>query len=193
MPKNSESVMQIINKNISDRQLAQQLSQYGENNVFTQTSSYLAYDEALKYYDEKQYDKALSKFQQIVSQGGGGADLHSDMAITYYHLGKYKECIAECQNVLQTGETQAYAHANYNAALAYEALGNPTKALLNYQLAMKRNPENKVYPKCVQRLLKTQNNLNETPATIAKRNNPTVQTGRRISPPKTLPNKKVRT
>ena len=86
--------------------------------------------------------------------GFDGADIHNDMAITYYNLGEYENCIKECQEVLKTGEKELYPAANYNAGKAYEKLGNPAKALKNYQLAQQRDPDEKAYQSAVLRLSK---------------------------------------
>lgn len=110
------------------------------------------YAEALNNYQNEKYSEALSGFKQIVSQGYSSADIHNDLAITYYKLGQYDDCIRECQEILKTGETNQYAPANFNAALAYEQKGNPKKALENYRLALKREPEVKAYQNAVKRL-----------------------------------------
>lgn len=110
------------------------------------------YAEALNNYQNEKYSEALSGFKQIVSQGYSSADIHNDLAITYYKLGQYDDCICECQEILKTGETNQYAPANFNAALAYEQKGNPKKALENYRLALKREPEVKAYQNAVKRL-----------------------------------------
>ena len=88
----------------------------------------------------------------IVSQGFDGADIHNDIAITQYHLGNFDDCIAECRKVLNTGEKEFYAAANYNAGLAYEKKGDKDRALINYQLAQNRNPDRQEYKNAVKRL-----------------------------------------
>ena len=110
------------------------------------------YAEALNNYQNEKYAEALSGFKKIVSQGYSSADIHNDMAITYYKMGQYDDCIRECQEILKTGETDQYAPANFNAALAYEKKGNTKKALENYRLALKREPDVKAYQNAVNRL-----------------------------------------
>lgn len=86
-----------------------------------------------------------------------GADIHNDKAITYYNIGEYEKCIQECREVLKSGETEAYPAANFNAGKAYEKLNAPEKALKNYQLALKRSPDEPAYQKAVERLQKETN------------------------------------
>lgn len=62
--------------------------------------------------------------------------------------------IEECKQVLETGEYDLYSAANYNSGLAYEAMGEYTKALKNYELAEKRNPGNKTYKNSITRTQK---------------------------------------
>ncbi len=113
-----------------------------------------SYQQALDYYKNKDYEQALSCFKNMRENGFDGADIHNDMAITYYNLGEYENCIKECQEVLKTGEKELYPAANYNAGKAYEKLGNPAKALKNYQLAQQRDPDEKAYQSAVLRLSK---------------------------------------
>ncbi len=111
-----------------------------------------SYKQALDYYKNKDYEQALSCFNEMRKNGFDGADIRNDMAITYYNLGEYENCIKECQEVLKTGEKELYAAANYNAGKAYEKLGNKDKALKNYQLAQQRDPDEKAYQSAIQRL-----------------------------------------
>ena len=118
-----------------------------------------SYKQALDYYKNKDYEQALSCFNEMRKNGFDGADIRNDMAITYYNMGEYENCIKECQEVLKTGEKELYAAANYNAGKAYEKLGNKDKALKNYQLAQQRDPEEKAYQSAVQRLSKLAHNF----------------------------------
>ena len=54
----------------------------------------------------------------------------------------------------KSGETEAYPAANFNAGKAYEKLNAPDKALQNYQLALKRSPDETAYQNAVERLQK---------------------------------------
>ena len=118
-----------------------------------------SYQQALQYYQNKDYEKALSCFNQMRENGFDGADIHNDMAITYYNMGEYENCIKECQEVLKTGEEELYPAANYNAGKAYEKLGNKEKALRNFELAAQRNPEEKAYQNALKRFTNLANNF----------------------------------
>jgi len=153
MPKGGRSVRQIINSEIKDAQLRADLLKYD-----SQAASYIEikadqdYQTAMKKYESGDYEGTLAILQGIVNQGFDGADIHNDMAITHYHLGHYDDCIAECRKVLNTGETEFYAAANYNAGLAYEQKGDKERALMNYKLARTRNPDRPEYKNAVERL-----------------------------------------
>ena len=118
-----------------------------------------SYQQALQYYQNKDYEKALSCFNQMRENGFDGADIHNDMALTYYNMGEYENCIKECQEVLKTGEEELYPAANYNAGKAYEKLGNKEKALRNFELAAQRNPEEKAYQNALKRFTNLANNF----------------------------------
>ena len=112
------------------------------------------YQTALKHYNQKKYQQALTAFTKLEAEGFNGADIHNDKAITYYNIGEYEKCIQECREVLKSGETEAYPAANFNAGKAYEKLNAPDKALQNYQLALKRSPDETAYQNAVERLQK---------------------------------------
>lgn len=118
------------------------------------------YNAALAAYNNKDYSKARDGFQAMIDAGYNGADIHNDLAITYYHLKEYDKCIAECQEILNTGETEQYAPANYNAGRAYEAKGNLSRAKQNYERAAQREPEREAYSKAVNRVTNLMNNAN---------------------------------
>lgn len=113
------------------------------------------YQTALKHYNQKEYQQALTAFTKLEAEGFNGADIHNDKAITYYNIGEYEKCIQECREVLKSGETEAYPAANFNAGKAYEKLNNKEKALQNYQLAYKRSPDKDIYKKNLERLQKS--------------------------------------
>ena len=149
--KGGQSLYEII----SDHNIEHILSCYDQEFDFKEVDRTInankLYAEALYHYNDKDYDKALKSFQNMIKQGFDGADIYNDIAITCYHLGKYQECIEACQHVLNTGEKEMYPAANYNAGKAYLELGNHQKASQNFQLASKRDPNNKTYEAAVKR------------------------------------------
>ena len=112
------------------------------------------YKIAINHYKNKDYEKALSGFNNLIAKGFDGADIHNDIAITYFNMGKYEQCIDECQKVLDTGEIQMHPAANYNAGKAYEKLGDIQRAAKNYKRAAKLAPDNKVYKNAVNNITK---------------------------------------
>lgn len=95
------------------------------------------YQKAMAAYNKQDYKTAKKFFIQVMDKHGEGPDLWNDMAITYYNLGDYENCIEMCRRVLQSGKNNEYAKACFNAGKAYEAIGNYTKSLQNYEAALK--------------------------------------------------------
>lgn len=153
IPKGGRSVRQIINSEIKDAGVRAALLKYDSQSAnFAEVKADKDYQTAMQKYESGDYEGTLAILQGIISQGFDGADIHNDMAITQYHLGHYDDCIAECRKVLNTGETEFYAAANYNAGLAYEQKGDKDRALMNYKLARTRNPDRPEYKNAVERL-----------------------------------------
>lgn len=94
----------------------------------------------------------MSGFQKIIDGGHDGPDLHNDLAITYYHLGQYQNCIDESVKVLKSGETELFSAANFNAAKAYEALGNIDRAIINYKAGIQNGGDQKLFQSQINRL-----------------------------------------
>lgn len=115
-----------------------------------------------KEKSEKSFQKALDGFQKVIDGGHDGPDLHNDMAITYYHLGEYQKCIDECVKVLRSGADELFSAANFNAGKAYEALGNFDRAMLNYKAGIQNGGNEEVFQSQINRLQKTQSNLNQS-------------------------------
>lgn len=95
------------------------------------------YNKAIKLYKQEKYQQALNIFLDIQKRGGDGPDLLNDIAISYFKLGEYDKCIQICKKILHSGVHAEYAKACYNAGRAYEAQGNYTRALQNYENALK--------------------------------------------------------
>ena len=180
-------VREIIQENVLDPAHKKPLMKFGvfnEEGVALQdildarngTSADMLYKTAVKFYDEglkfeqrgarvksrKNFEKALQSFQKIIDGGHEGPDLHNDMAITYYHLGEYQKCIDECAKVLQSGETDLFSAANFNAGKAYEALGNINRAMAHYRAGIEHGGNEKVFQAQIQRLQKLQENMIQT-------------------------------
>lgn len=153
IPKGGRSVRQIINSEIQDANLRASLLGNGPSTAdFLEVKADTEYQSAMEKYANGDYEGTLTLLHGIVSQGFDGADIHNDIAITQYHLGNFDDCIAECRKVLNTGEKEFYAAANYNAGLAYEKKGDKDRALINYKLAQNRNPDRPEYKNAIERL-----------------------------------------
>lgn len=162
MPKGGRTVQEIIKDEVENKQTRQNLLQYTSNTIDSVEFKIKSdYEIAMEKYKNKDYTGSLEILNDIINNGFGGADIHNDIAITQYHLGNYDECIAESRKVLETGESELYAAANFNAGKAYEQKGDSDKALTNYKLALKNRPDVEVYKKAVQRMTSKETNNNE--------------------------------
>lgn len=177
--KGGQTVGEIIHQNVLNPTYATQLLSFNttqkegvalEDVIDSKDANSAAqtYREAIAKYDnalrleknkqkgkaQKEFQRALEDFQKIIDGGHDGPDLHNDMAITYYHLGEYEKCIQESAKVLKMGDKDLYPAANYNAAKAYEAMGNYPKALQNYRAGIKNGGKEATFQKEISRLEK---------------------------------------
>lgn len=185
--KGGQTVRQIIDENILDSDRKTPLMQFSlldQDTISLQditdasngTAAEILYEDSICSYEEglsfekkgqktksqKCFNQALSGFQKIIDGGHDGPDLHNDLAITYYHLGQYQKCIDESVKVLKSGETELFSAANFNAAKAYEALGNIDRAIINYKAGIQNGGDQKLFQSQINRLqnLTSQNRTN---------------------------------
>ncbi len=110
------------------------------------------YADAIAEYRDGNYKSAAKKFEDMAQKYPKNALLHNDLATTYNELGKYEKAIEQARIVLDMKDVTQYGAALYNAGVAYEAIGNIERALLNYRQAVKHG--NRVAQKEVTRLEK---------------------------------------
>ena len=110
------------------------------------------YSQAMNYYENKDYENAIPCFEAAVSQGLKDVNVHNCLARSYYETGEYDNSIAECRKVLNSGKKDVYHLANYTAGQAYEKKNDKKKALANYKLALKLNPNEPAYQDAVDKL-----------------------------------------
>ena len=97
-----------------------------------------AYADALQSYQNRDFQAAAQKYEQLIKDYPRNALLYNDLAATYINLGRYQDAILQSQEIVRTiGDKSQYAAAQYNAGLAYEMLGDLDKALHNYKLAVR--------------------------------------------------------
>ena len=95
------------------------------------------YAEAIGFYRSGNYKVAAQKYESMVAKYPDNALLRNDLSATYNMLGRYNDAIKQAKDVLhRIGDASQYAAAQYNAGVAYEALGNLQKALANYKLSL---------------------------------------------------------
>ena len=91
--------------------------------------------EAFLVYVSGDYEKALDKFLYLETHGICNCDLYNNIAATYLNLKQYEKCIEYCRKVMKSTEYDKYVIACYNAGCAYEAIGDLSRALRNYNAA----------------------------------------------------------
>lgn len=114
------------------------------------------YAEALGSYKEKHYEEAVKGFKKFIKEGGEGAEIHNDLAISYYHLGDYDKCIKESKIALSSGEEKQHPPAYFNMGLAYETMHDYVKAIDCYKHASNLRPSEKVYKNALNRVITEQ-------------------------------------
>ncbi len=106
--------------------------------VKTYTLGYDAqYKKAISAYKTGDYRAAVAQFETMINLYPDNALLHNDLAASYNKLGRYEDAIRQAREILhRIGDKSQYAAAQYNAGFAYEQLGDLTRALANYKLAV---------------------------------------------------------
>ncbi len=95
------------------------------------------YNVAMAAYRDGDFTSAAGQFENMIKMYPDNALLRNDLAATYNNLGRYNDAIAQVKYILHTiGDKKQYGAAQYNAGVAYEALGNLDRALANYKLAL---------------------------------------------------------
>lgn len=95
------------------------------------------YAQAVGCFRAGDFQVAAEKYQDMIAKYPDNALLRNDLAATYNKLGRYNDAIKQAREVVRRiGDKSQYGAAQYNAAVAYEQLGDLQKALVNYKLAL---------------------------------------------------------
>lgn len=97
------------------------------------------------------YEKAIRLFDRDHTY-------HSNLALCYYRLERYNECIESCNASLKIQPT--FAKAFYRRSLAYEALGETSKAIDDINVVVKMEPTVQSHKRDLERLRVRQENEN---------------------------------
>ena len=88
--------------------------------------------EANKAYYEKDFDKAMSLYEKLLSFVKENSNLHYNLGVIYLRKGKYKKAIEEFKRATQINPKNADAY--YNLGIIYESfLGDRNEAIDYYK------------------------------------------------------------
>ena len=134
---NLSSIATNINQNLdlTDKQLSK--------NIIVDYKEY--YDRAIELYMNKDYDKSLKAFNDLVNNDD--KDVLADNAQfwigqIYYLQKKYNLAINEYEKVSSIGDGNKAADADYKIALSYINLGNNDLAFKHFNYIIKKYPQN---------------------------------------------------
>ena len=101
------------------------------------------YADALGSYKKQDFKQAAQKYENMIKKYPDNALLRDDLAATYNRLGRYDDAIKQVKEIVaRIGDRSQYGAAQYNAGVAYEALGNWERALKNYKVAFANGNKN---------------------------------------------------
>jgi len=96
----------------------------------------LAYADALKLYNKKEYRKAISDFDralELAPSGNKAGDCQFWAGESYYNLNDYANAIARFQKVFSYTASQKKDDAQVKIGRCYEKMGDPSQSMLEYK------------------------------------------------------------
>ena len=93
----------------------------------------------LSYFNGKQYDKALSEYEQAIKLNPKLAEAYNNRGDVYYGQGKYDNALSDYTEAIKLNHK--YTEAYYNRGLAYYEKKEYDKALEDFDQAIKLNPD----------------------------------------------------
>ncbi len=110
------------------------------------SASMSSYEEALKAFNGRRYDDALTMMQAMLT-AGVPEDLADNctywMGESYYAKKKYKDAVTQFQDVMKFKNSEKKGDAEFMLAQSYERLGEKVKAKEAYEKVVKDFPLNK--------------------------------------------------
>lgn len=93
-----------------------------------------------KVYDNGEYKKVISEYQQAIEKYNGDARILNFVGKSYFEFKEYREALIFFDKAIAVEPYEAVYHAN--KCLAYAELGDLTRAAANCDRAIQINPEN---------------------------------------------------
>jgi len=116
-------------------------SLYPWDRAFAQESLSSRIIEGNKLYNDGEYDKALTKYNDAQIEAPTSPEIFFNMGNVFFRQGKYKEAIDSYQKSMEKGDINIEAKAMYNIGNALFQQGQLHEALEYYKQALERNPE----------------------------------------------------
>ncbi|MDD3806709.1 MAG: tetratricopeptide repeat protein [Candidatus Marinimicrobia bacterium] len=113
------------------------------------------YVEALSYFQNKQYEKAIQKFSELLksNQNHELADnAQYWLAESYYMLGNYKKALIEFEKVFTFTDKGKYDDAQLKLGYCYLKLGQKEKAIEEFQRLVTYYPSSEYFQKAQEML-----------------------------------------
>ena len=99
------------------------------------------------------YASAAEKFETLAAKNPNNAQIFNDLAATYNNMGEYKRALTAVNHIIkEIKDKSAFAAAYYNAGVAREALGEYSKALINYNRAIENGNKSAKVPAAIKRV-----------------------------------------
>lgn len=93
----------------------------------------------LTYFNQQQYDKALSDFDRTVQLQNDYPDIHYNRGVIYYNLKRYDEALADYDIAIK--QNPKFAKALNNRGNVYHLIGKYKEAILDYNASVEVDPQ----------------------------------------------------
>ncbi len=93
----------------------------------------------LSYFENKQYDKALSDFNRTIQLNDDYTDAHYNRGVVYFSLKKYNEALEDYNIALK--QNPKFVKAYNNRGNIYHLIGKYNEAIEDYNAALQHNPK----------------------------------------------------
>jgi tetratricopeptide (TPR) repeat protein len=95
------------------------------------------------YFDRKQYSKAITYYQKVLSLQPENNNVRTDMAIAFFNLGKVDDALNQLEIAIKNDPKHALAHYN-RAVILWQGKGNLKEAKKEFENYLKLEPQGKL-------------------------------------------------
>ncbi|TMM58148.1 tetratricopeptide repeat protein [Maribacter algarum] len=97
-------------------------------------------NEGTKYHDEKNYEKAIEKYQEALKINPDSWLAHYEIAFSSYEMKDYENAILNAEKSIKNDKNSAY-YSYVILGSAYDIIGKPKKAIRAYEKGIKKFPK----------------------------------------------------